>query len=114
MTEAFPTRKSSVRILDAGAGQGYTGSRLCSLGYTNMDALTISKERLTRAEQSGIYRNLLFTALKAESTLYATGAFDAVICADDVFPNEVDPDALDEMLRLVKPGECYSRLQRNN
>ncbi|XP_078376116.1 malonyl-[acyl-carrier protein] O-methyltransferase-like isoform X2 [Oculina patagonica] len=104
VTDAFPKNRSSVRILDAGAGQGSTGSYLRSLGYTNIDALTVSKERLDRAERSGLYRNLLFTALKADSTLCATGAFDAVICADGVFPDEVDPDAMDEMLRLVKPG----------
>lgn len=104
MTDAFPRKKSTVRILDAGAGRGSTASYLRSLGYNNIDALTISKERLDRAERSGLYRNFLFTALKAESTLYATGAFDAVICADGVFPDEVDPDAIDEMLRLVKPG----------
>jgi len=67
----------------------------------------VSKERLDRAERSGLYRNFLFTALKAESTLYATGAFDAVICADGVFPDEVGPDAMDEMLRLVKPGSVF-------
>lgn len=104
MTEAFQKNRSSVRILDAGAGQGSTASYLRSLGYNNIDALTVSKERLDNAERSGLYRNLLYTALKAESTLCATGAFDAVICADGLFPDEVDPDAMDEMLRLVKPG----------
>lgn len=110
MTGAFPKNRSSLRILDAGAGQGSTASYLRSLGYNNIDALTVSKERLDRAERSGLYRNLLFTALKAESTLYATGAFDAVIGADGVFPDEVDPDAMDEMLRLVKPGKTYKPL----
>lgn len=107
MTDAFPRNRSTVRILDAGAGRGSTASYLRSLGYNNIDALTVSKERLDRAERSGLYRNFLFTALKAESTLYATGAFDAVICADGVFPDEVDPDAMDEMLRLVKPGSVF-------
>lgn len=104
VTEAFQKKRSSVRILDAGAGQGLTAFYLRSLGYNNIDALTVSKERLDNAEGSGLYRNLLYTPLKAQSTLCATGAFDAVICADGVFPNEVNPDALDEMLRLVKPG----------
>ena len=94
-----------MRILDAGAGQGSTASYLRSLGYNNIDALTVSKERLDNAERSGLYRNLLYTALKAESTLCATGAFAALICADGLFPDEVDPDAMDEMLRLVKPGK---------
>ena len=107
MKDAFPRKRSTVRILDAGAGRGSTASYLRSLGYNNIDALTVSKERLDRAERSGLYRNFLFTALKAESTLYATGAFDAVICADGVFPDEVDPDAMDEMLRLVKPGSVF-------
>lgn len=107
VTDAFPRNRSSVRILDAGAGRGSTASYLRSLGYNNIDALTVSKERLDRAERSGLYRNFLFTALKAESTLYATGAFDAMICADGVFPDEVDPDAMDEMLRLVKPGSVF-------
>lgn len=105
--DAFPKKRTSVRILDAGAGQGSTASYLRSLGYNNIDALTVSKERLDRAEASGLYRNLLYTALKAESTLCATGAFDAMICADGVFPDEVDPDAMDEMLRLVKPGSYF-------
>ncbi|XP_022792888.1 dolichyl-diphosphooligosaccharide--protein glycosyltransferase subunit STT3B-like [Stylophora pistillata] len=106
--DAFPRKRTSVRILDAGAGRGSTASYLRSMGYTNIDALTVSKERLDRAEASGLYRNLLYTALKAESTLCATGAFDAMICADGVFPDEVDPDAMDEMLRLVKPvGNCF-------
>lgn len=111
MKDAFPRNRSTVRILDAGAGRGSTASYLRSLGYNNIDALTVSKERLDRAERSGLYRNFLFTALKAESTLYATGAFDAVICADGVFPDEVDPDAMDEMLRLVKPGSVFFLLQ---
>ena len=64
----------------------------------------MSRERLDNAERSGLYRNVIFT-LKANSTLCATGAFDAVICADGVFPDEVDPDAIDEMLRLVKRGK---------
>ena len=112
MTDAFQRNRSSVRILDAGAGRGRTASYLRSLGYNNIDALTVSKERLDNAERSGLYRNLLFTALKAESTLCATGAFDAVICADGVFPDEVDPDALDEMLRLVKPGKVGNFILR--
>lgn len=104
MTNVIQKNRSSVRILDAGAGRGSTASYLRSLGYNTIDALTVSKERLENAERSGLYRNLLFTALKANSTLCATGAFDAVICAGGVFPDEVDPDAIDEMLRLVKPG----------
>ena len=110
VTRAFQKNRSSVRILDAGAGRGSTASYLRSLGYNTIDALTVSKERLDNAERSGLYRNLLFTALKAESTLCATGAFDAVICADGVFPDEVDPDAIDEMLRLVKPGITFRTL----
>lgn len=108
MTKVIQKNRSSVRILDAGAGRGSTASYLRSLGYNTIDALTVSKERLENAERSGLYRNLLFTALKANSTLCATGAFDAVICAGGVFPDEVDPDAIDEMLRLVKPGKVTS------
>ena len=94
-----------MRILDAGGGRGSTASYLRSLGYNTIDALTVSRDRLDNAERSGLYRNVIFTALKANSTLCATGAFDAVICAESVFPDEVDPDAIDEMLRLVKRGK---------
>lgn len=104
VTRAFQKNRSSMRILDAGAGRGSTASYLRSLGYNTIDALTVSRERLDNAERSGLYRNVIFTALKANSTICATGAFDAVICADGVFPDEVDPDAIDEMLRLVKRG----------
>ncbi|XP_068761125.1 uncharacterized protein [Montipora capricornis] len=102
VTRAFQKNRSSMRILDAGTGRGSTASYLRSLGYNTIDALTVSRERLDNAERSGLYRNVIFTALKANSTLCATGAFDAVICADGVFPDQVDPDAIDEMLRLVK------------
>ena len=94
-----------MRILDAGAGRGSTASYLRSSGYNTIDALTVSRERLDNAERSGLYSNVIFTALKANSTLCATGAFDAVICAEGVFPDEVDPDAIDEMLCLVKRGK---------
>ena len=105
VTRAFQKNRSSMRILDAGAGRGSTASYLRSSGYNTTDALTVSRERLDNAERSGLYSNVIFTALKANSTLCATGAFDAVICAEGVFPDEVDRDAIDEMLCLVKRGK---------
>ncbi|KAJ7371940.1 Methyltransferase domain [Desmophyllum pertusum] len=81
LRETFNNDPTKLRILDAGAGTGIVAKVLLDLGYTNMDALDISQKMLDEAEK-----------------------YDALICVGTLTVGHVKPVALDEIVRVVKPG----------
>lgn len=96
---------SKLRILDAGAGTGIVGKVLQSLGYTNIDALDISQKMLDEAKKLNIYKEFICAPLSAEPIAeIATNQYDALICVGTLTVGHVKPVALDEILRIVKPG----------
>ena len=55
MKEAFPNiPKDQLKILDAGADSGLTGTELHKLGYADIHALDISREMLNVAKEKGV------------------------------------------------------------
>ncbi|MGB7287547.1 MAG: class I SAM-dependent methyltransferase [Salaquimonas sp.] len=95
---------SSGLILDIGCGTGLSGLSLKAAGYTNIDGCDLSPEMLERAKATGCYQRLFETNLN-EPPLGATDAsYDAATCVGVFSFGHVAPDAIDEILRVLKPG----------
>ena len=106
--ESFPnTPKDQLKILDAGAGTGPIGIELDKLGYTCVHALDISEEMLNVARKKGVpYKRFICTALTEKRVSEVeTGEFDIVIAAGALIMANVRPEALVEIVRMVKKGE---------
>ena len=106
MRENFSSNPSKLRILDAGAGTGIVGKVLQNLGYTNVDALDISQKMLDEAKKLNVYKEFICAPLSAEPIAeIATNQYDGLICIGTLTIGHVKPVALDEILRIVKPGD---------
>jgi predicted TPR repeat methyltransferase len=99
-------RNLEARILDAGCGTGLVGAYLANLptgGYTHIDGLDYSPDMLAQAHAKGVYANLrqgdLTAALEIPSDHY-----DAVISVGTFTLGHVGPAALDELVRVTRPG----------
>ena len=104
--QAFPDKtQSQIKIIDAGAGTGLAGLELFKLGYTNIDALDISQEMLNEAKKKNIYKKLICAPLtKQRISEIETGEYHAMISTGTLAIAHVQPEAVEEMIRMVKPG----------
>lgn len=99
-------RTSDLRILDVSAGTGLVGNVLRDHGYRNIDALDISQKMLDEAKKLNIYKNMFCVALGEKPIPgIENHQYDAAICVGALTVGHVKPVALDEIVRIVKPGE---------
>ena len=79
---------------------------LSKLGYTNIDALDISQEMLNEAKKTNVYTKLICAPLNDQrNPEIATGEYHVLICTGTLIAAHVQPEALDEMIRMVKTGK---------
>ena len=104
--QVFPDKtQSQIKIIDAGAGTGLVGLELFKLGYANIDALDISQEMLNEAKKKNIYKKLICAPLtKQRISEIETGEYHAMISTGTLAIAHVQPEAVEEMIRMVKPG----------
>ena len=90
-------------VLDAGCGTGLVGAALAGHGLEVIDGIDLSSAMLDQARAKGVYRNLdkadLTQRLSADD-----GSYDAVICVGTLTEGHVGPEALDELVRVARPG----------
>lgn len=91
-------------ILDAGCGSGLSGVALADAGYGEIDGCDFSPEMLEKARDKAVYRTLFHADLNAGLPSTPTAQYQAVVCVGVFSFGHVMPDALDEMLRVLKPG----------
>lgn len=97
------TETGAVEVLDAGCGSGLSGVALSHAGVTRLDGCDFSPEMLAKAGEKGVYRSLFEADLNG--TLAVEDArYDAVTCVGVFSFGHVEPKALAELLRVVKPG----------
>ena len=98
--------KEDLRIMDAGAGTGFIGEYLKQQGYTNVDALDISQEMLDIAKEKNVYKKLICTPLSEKKiSEVPTGEYHVLLSAGTIVYGQVEAGALEEIVRMVKPGE---------
>ncbi|MEM1376873.1 MAG: class I SAM-dependent methyltransferase [Pseudomonadota bacterium] len=91
-------------ILDVGCGSGLSGLALRSSGYTTIDGCDFSTGMLEKAKSSGAYRNLFETNLNAPPMSMPDATYDAATCVGVFTYGHVSADALDDILRVLKPS----------
>jgi predicted TPR repeat methyltransferase len=89
-------------VLDAGAGTGMFGSILRVLGYEDLVGIDISERMLEKAGEKDAYRRLRRMVL-GEPLGFEGGSFSAAVCMGVFTTNHAPPEALDELVRVVKP-----------
>ena len=93
----------STPILDAGTGSGLLGQVLEILGYRDLNGLDMSEGMLAQASARGVYRDLRCRVL-GESIDYPDGAFGAVVSIGTLNIGHAPAAALDELVRVTRPG----------
>lgn len=94
---------TQISILDAGCGTGLVGTLLFEKGYQVIDGLDFSPDMLEKAKEKQVYRNLIQADLTTSLDL-SDNQYDAVISVGTFTSAHVGPEALNELLRITKPG----------
>ncbi|MEM7287419.1 MAG: methyltransferase domain-containing protein, partial [Actinomycetota bacterium] len=92
------------KIVDLGCGTGLSGSALQAAGYTAIDGCDYSGEMLDVAEATGAYDVLDEVDLNAAPIPYGTDIYDVATIVGVFGFGHVEPGALDEAIRVVRPG----------
>lgn len=100
-------------ILDVGCGTGIVGDELRALGVQHIDGLDISPEMLaeakkrTDADGNPIYGQLTEADLTQPLPL-AAASYGAVVSSGTFTHGHVGPEALGQLIDLVRPGGLLS------
>ena len=94
-------------VLDVGAGTGLVGQALTRSGEWVIDGLDISGEMLDVAMEKGCYRKAIVADLTQKLALQAE-CYGSVVSAGTFTHGHVGADALDELLRIAKPGALFA------
>lgn len=92
------------RILDVGCGTGLSGGALVEAGFRTMDGCDLSPGMLEKAKQTGLYGRLFEADLNQPPLDAPDAFFDAAVAVGVFSFGHVSPDALDEIVRVMKPG----------
>ena len=95
-------KNKDILIFDAGCGTGLVGIKLKKSGFINFNGADLSQTLLDSIPKD-LYQKLektdLNSPLQIESNLY-----DVVMCVGTFTFGHVKPPALDEFVRITKPG----------
>ncbi|QFT58069.1 biotin biosynthesis protein BioC [Sulfitobacter sp. THAF37] len=93
-------------VLDLGAGTGLVADHMLMRGTFDIDALDISPQMLETAAAKGHYRQTIAADLTKPLDI-ADATYDAVVSAGTFTHGHVGPDALDEVIRIARPGALF-------
>ncbi|XP_078486533.1 methyltransferase-like protein 27 [Ciona intestinalis] len=101
-------QKKVFKILDLGSGTGLVGVFLRKFGFQGeITALDGAAEMLQLAKKKSIYSDCHEHILTLNHPLpYTDNSFDLIICVGGFGNNMMQPDCLQEVFRVLKPG-CY-------
>ena len=95
---------SSSRILDVGCGTGLSGLALSEAGFQKIDGCDLSQGMLDKADKLHIYGRLFACDLNEPPLDVMDEAYDALACVGVFSFGHISPDAMDELLRITRPG----------
>ncbi len=93
----------NISILDVGCGTGLSGVALKEQGYTKIDGCDLSQGMLDKATELKIYNHLFACNLNQPPIDAADQFYDAVTAVGVFSFGHIMPEAVDELLRVVKP-----------
>ena len=91
-------------VLDIGCGSGLSGLALRAKGFETIDGCDFSPGMLAKAEKTGFYERLFEANLNEPPMDADDEAYDAAACVGVFSFGHVMSDALDDILRVIKPG----------
>ena len=94
-------------VLDVGAGTGLVGQALAAQGQGPIDALDFSPEMLAVAMEKGCYRAAIEGDLTGRLKI-ADDSYGGVICVGTFTHGHVGPQAIDELIRVARPGALFT------
>tara|TARA_Y100001970_G_scaffold37520_1_gene46384 strand:- start:114 stop:749 length:636 start_codon:yes stop_codon:yes gene_type:complete len=100
------SRNTDTPILDVGAGTGLVGELLHGLGHKQIIGIDISAEMLNEAKIKGCYSSLIEADITKKIPL-ENDSIGGVISAGTFTHGHVGPDAIDELIRIIKPGGLF-------
>lgn len=104
------TSVATMKILDAGGGDGLSGMALKQSGFKEITGIDISPEMVTLAKTHGCYAQADVVDLNKPMTMYTTNQFDAITCVGVMTYLDPEGPTLEEFCRVTKPGGliCYT------
>ncbi len=93
-------------VLDLGAGTGLVVQNMLMRGTLEIDALDISPQMLATAAAKGFYRQTIEADL-TQPLAIADDTYDAIVSSGTFTHGHVGPEALDEVLRIARPGATF-------
>ena len=100
------TKNTDTPILDVGAGTGLVGKLLNTKNKKEIIGIDISSEMLDQAKLKGCYSSLIKADITKKIPL-KDNFFGAVVSAGTFTHGHVGADAIDELLRITKPGGLF-------
>jgi SAM-dependent methyltransferase len=94
----------SARILDLGCGTGLAGLALVEAGYHHIDGCDISTGMLEKAFETEIYSKLFIADINKPPLDSRNNEYDAITAVGVFSFGHVSIDAIDEFLRVSRPG----------
>jgi len=90
-------------VLDVGAGTGLVAEHI---GDRAVDGIDISPEMLAKAEAKGLYRTRIVADLTARLDI-PDASYGGLVSSGTFTHGHVGPGALDELLRVARPGALF-------
>jgi len=92
-------------ILDAGCGTGLVGIELIKRKWDlTIDGIDLTPAMLEQSRSKGAYRKLNIADMSGPLYDIDDDIYDGVVCAGVFTAGHVGPVALDELIRVAKPG----------
>ena len=100
------TADKGAPVLDIGAGTGLVAEGLVKRGVSVVDALDISTKMLEVAARKNLYREMIVADLNKPMDI-ADNSYAGFTSTGTFTHGHVGPDALDQLVRIGRPGALY-------
>ncbi len=100
------TKDKAAPVLDVGAGTGLVGEGLAQRGVSLVDALDISAGMLEVSMRKGCYRAPIEADLTGNLDI-PDASYGGITCAGTFTIGHVGPEAIDELIRIARPGALF-------